>query len=112
MFLISSQLILLMCCRCLFGVVNCADSEAYDVAFIKDGKWSFLVGSDSINSNNYNIFVYRFLFQINLCCDTQYDDNQHNDTQQKNNQQYYCGKHISNVVALYLKCLRAFFDYL
>ncbi len=23
-----------------------------------------------------------------------------------------CGKHISNVVALYLKCLRAFFDYL
>ncbi len=23
-----------------------------------------------------------------------------------------CGKHLSNVVALYLKCLRAFFDYL
>ncbi len=23
-----------------------------------------------------------------------------------------CGKHISNVVALYLKCLRAFFGYL
>ncbi len=25
---------------------------------------------------------------------------------------YKCGKHLSNVVALYLKCLRAFFDYL
>ncbi len=24
--------------------------------------------------------------------------------------QKYCGKHPSNVVALYLKCLRAFFD--